>query len=204
MFFTLLSRTSGTGSEQLRYLQWMGTATLGLALPIAAGGWILAEPLQAFLLGPGYTGAALLLRLLMFNVIAVALATYWASRLVPNDRVGKYLTAVAAGAGLNVALNAVCIPLWGAPAAALTTAASQLTVAGMAFYAVRDLPQPALGRPLILSLMATGAMSVGLLTALHLHVTLLVGLGALLYGLSYWLATLCWPRAALAAGLKGS
>ena len=204
VFFTLLSRTAGTDAEQVRYLRWMGTAAVGLALPIAAGGWLLAEPLQAFLLGPRYADAALLLRLLMLNVVAAALATYWAGRLVPNDRAGSYLKAVAAGAGLNVVLNAVFIPLWGAPAAALTTAASQLMVAGMACYAVRDLPQPALGRALVLSVLSTGVMIGGLLVAdgLRLHVTLLVALGAFVYGLSYWLATMCWPRAALAVGLK--
>lgn len=206
VFFTLLARTAREDRDhETRYLSWMGTASLGLALPIAAGGWILAAPLTALLLGSGYAGADHLMRWLMLNVVTAALASYWGARLVPNDRERQYLVAVAAGAAVNVVLNLIFIPRFGAIAAVLTTVASQAAVAATAFYLARDLPRPDLGRAVTLSVVATAVMTLGLvvLTSLaRLHVVALVALGALVYGVVYTVAYAWWSRAAAAVAVQ--
>ena len=60
VFFPLLSQTTGQDREQdreneQRYLGWLWQASIGLALPIATGGFILAEPLTRFVLGSQYS-----------------------------------------------------------------------------------------------------------------------------------------------------
>src|SRR4029077_9716799 len=117
-----------------RYLGWLGQANLGLALPIATGGFILAEPLTRFLLGAQYTGTATLFRWLMLTIVAGPLASYFGSQLIPIAREKKYLVSVAAGAVVNVGLNLFLIPSYGAIAAAFTTAISQTAVAFMNYY----------------------------------------------------------------------
>jgi O-antigen/teichoic acid export membrane protein len=198
IFFPLLSQTAGRDHEsEQRYLGWLGQASIGLAIPIATGGFILAEPLTRFVLGSQYIGSATLFRWLMLTVLAGPLASYYGSQLIPIARERKYLYAVIAGAAVNVVLNLFLIPRYGAIAAAFTTAISQAVVAFMNYYFVRDLPRPSLLRALGLSVTASGVMATGLLLGrdvFPLHVLVQIGLGALLYAAVYWSGRLLWNR----------
>jgi O-antigen/teichoic acid export membrane protein len=198
VFFPLLSESSGQNPEsEQRYLRWLGQASIGLALPIAAGGFILAEPLTRFALGTQYAGAGLLFRWLTLTIVAGPLASYFGAQLIPARREKKYLLAVAAGAAVNVVLNLLLIPRFGAIAAAFTTAISQGVVAAMNYRFVRDLPRPSLIKGLGLSVAATSLMVVVLHTlrsAFPLHVVVLVVLGAVFYGSSYLGSRLVWNR----------
>jgi O-antigen/teichoic acid export membrane protein len=198
VFFPLLSQTTGRDHEnEQRYLGWLGQASVGLALPIATGGFILAEPLTRFVLGAQYTGTATLFRWLMLTVLAGPLASYFGSQLIPIAREKKYLAAVVAGALVNVVLNLFLIPRYGAIAAAFTTAISQAVVAFMSYYFVRDLPRPSLLGALGLSVTASGIMAAGLLAArsfFPLHVVVQVVLGAALYAAVYWAGRTLWNR----------
>jgi O-antigen/teichoic acid export membrane protein len=198
VFFPLLSEAAGQDREtEQRYLGWLGQASVALALPIATGGFILAEPLTRFVLGVQYTGTANLFRWLMLTVIAGPLASYFGAQLIPSAREKKYLYAVVAGAVVNVALNLFLIPRYGAIAAAFTTAISQAAVAYMNYYFVRDLPRPSLLKALGLSVTASVVMAAGLLFArsvFTLHVVILVVLGALAYAAVYWGGRTLWKR----------
>jgi O-antigen/teichoic acid export membrane protein len=198
VFFPLLSEASGQDrANEQRYLRWLGQASVGLALPIATGGFILAEPLTRFVLGSQYAGAGTLFRWLMLTIVAGPLASYFGSQLIPIAREKKYLVAVLSGAVVNVVLNIFLIPRYGAIAAAITTAISQLAVACMNFYFARDLPRPSLLGAVGLSATASALMAAGLLVVQSsgvLHVVLLVVLGAVLYGLVYWGSRALWSR----------
>jgi O-antigen/teichoic acid export membrane protein len=196
VFFPLLSQTTGQDREsEQRYLGWLWQASIGLALPIAVGGFILAEPLTSFVLGSQYTGTATLFRWLMLTVVAGPMASYFGSQLIPIARERKYLATVVAGAAVNVVLNFLLIPRYGAIAAAFTTAISQTVVAFMNYYFSRDLPRPSLLGALGLSVTASGIMAAALLavrSVFSLHVVVLVILGALVYGSVYWAGRMLW------------
>jgi len=198
VFFPLLSQTTGQDREnEQRYLGWLWQATIGLALPIATGGFILAEPLTRLVLGSQYTGAATLFRWLMLTVVAGPMASYFGSQLIPIARERKYLAAVVAGAAVNVVLNFLLIPRYGAIAAAFTTAISQTVVAFMNYYFVRDLRRPSLLGALGLSVTASAIMAAGLLgvgSVFPLHVVVQVILGALIYAAVYWAGRMLWSR----------
>jgi O-antigen/teichoic acid export membrane protein len=198
VFFPLLSEATGQDREsEQRYLGWLGQASVGLALPIATGGFVLAEPLTRFVLGVQYTGTANLFRWLMLTVIAGPLASYFGAQLIPSTREKKYLYAVITGAVVNVVLNVFLIPRYGAIAAAFTTAISQAAVASMNYYFVRDMPRPSLLKALGLSVTASVVMAAGLLFArsvFTLHVVVLVVLGALVYAAVYWGGRVLWNR----------
>jgi O-antigen/teichoic acid export membrane protein len=190
VFMPLLSGTAGGGrnpedrNAEKKYLRWLGNATVGLALPIAVGGFILAVPLTQFVFGSQYSGSGILFRWLMLTIITGPAASYCGSQLIPNGREKKYLVAVLAGAGANVALNLVFIPKYGAIAAAFTTAFSQGVVALMNYHFVKDLTRPRLLAALAMSVPATCVMAVSLVTTRALfpvHVLVLVTLGALAY-----------------------
>src|SRR5580700_7803078 len=198
VFFPLLSQTTGKDHEnEQRYLGWLGQASVGLALPIATGGFILAEPLTRFVLGAQYAGTATLFRWLTLTIVAGSLASYFGAQLIPSAREKKYLYAVIAGAVVNVVLNLFLIPRYGAIAAAFTTAVSQAAVAYMNYYFVRDLPRPSLLKALGLSVTASVVMAAGLLFArslFTLHVLVLVVFGALVYAAVYWGGRTLWNR----------
>jgi O-antigen/teichoic acid export membrane protein len=198
VFFPLLSETVGQDHEnEQRYLGWLWQASMGLALPIATGGFILAEPLTRLALGSQYTGAGTLFRWLMLTIVSGPLASYFGSQLIPIAREKKYLASVLAGAVVNVILNLFLIPRYGPIAAAFTTAISQAVVALMNYYFVRDLRRPSLLRGLALSVTASGIMATGLLLArslLPLHVVVQVVLGGLVYATAYWAGRTLWNR----------
>jgi O-antigen/teichoic acid export membrane protein len=197
VFFPLLSSTVRGDAAEQRYMRWLGRATVGLALPIAVGGFILAEPLTRFVLGSQYQGAGLLFRWLMLTIVAGPLASYFGAQLIPQGRERKYLWSVIAGALANVVLNLFLIPRYGAIAAVFTTAISQTTVAVLNAYFSRDLARPSLVRGLGLSAIASGLMAAVVLLLQYrsaLHVLALVGIGALLYAVAYWSGLTLWKR----------
>jgi O-antigen/teichoic acid export membrane protein len=198
VFLPLLSETAGQGSDaEKRYLRWFGSATVGMALPIAVGGFILAAPLTQFIFGSQYSGSAVLFRWLMLTVLTGSAASYCGAQLMPNGREKKYLFAVLAGASANVVLNLIFIPKYGAIAAAFTTAFSQGVVALMNYRFVKDLTRPPLLAAVAMSLPATCVMAASVVAVWILfpvHVLALVTLGALAYLGVYALTLSLWNR----------
>ena len=198
VFLPLLSETTGSKHDtQKKYLRWLGNATIGLALPIAAGGFILASPLTQLIFGSQYSGAEVLFRWLMLTIITGSAASYCGAQLIPNGREKKYLLAVLAGAAANVVLNLLFIPKYGALAAAFTTALSQGLVAIMNYLFGRDLHRPPLLAAVAMSLPATCVMALGLVfmqLRFPVHVLVLVTFGAVTYLGVYTLTLLVWNR----------
>jgi O-antigen/teichoic acid export membrane protein len=185
VFGPLLSESAGQDPDsEARYLHWLGHAMVGLALPIAIGGFILAGPMTAWVLGRQYPSSGVLFRWLMLTVVTGSLASYFGAQLIPNGRERRYVVAVAWGATSNIVLNLFLIPRYGAIAAALTTAFSQSIVAALNYYFARDLPRSSLLAPLVLSLPASCLMAIGLIaiqTVWAPHVIVLITCGAVFY-----------------------
>jgi O-antigen/teichoic acid export membrane protein len=202
VFLPLLSGTAGQDlAAEKKYLRWFGNATVGLALPIAVGGFILAVPLTQFVFGNQYSGSGVLFRWLTLTLIAGPAASYFGARLVPNGREKKYFISVFAGALTNVVLNLFFIPRYGAIAAAFTTALSQGVVALMSYHFSRDLPRTPLAAAFAISVPATCVMTACLVTmqmVFSVHVLLLVAVGALAYFGCYALGVSLWSRINLA------
>src|SRR5580693_8124692 len=82
IFLPLLSETAGQHGDaesrnaEQRYLRWLGNATIGLALPIAVGGFILAIPITQFVFGRQYSGSGILFRWLMLTIVAGTAASF--------------------------------------------------------------------------------------------------------------------------------
>jgi len=207
VFVPLLSETAGSrGDTQNKYLRWLGNATIGLALPIAVGGFILAAPLTQFVFGSQYSGSGTLFRWLTLTIVTATAASYCGAQLIPNGREKKYFVAVLAGAFSNVVLNLLFIPKYGALAAAFTTAISQGVVALMNYYFVRDLIKPPLLTAVAISIPATCVMAVSLVLLqvfFSVHVFVLVALGALAYVGAYSLSLVFLNRISLPSARIG-
>jgi O-antigen/teichoic acid export membrane protein len=199
------TRNGEIGNEK-KYLRWLGNATIGLALPIAVGGFILAAPLTQFVFGSQYSGSGTLFRWLTLTIVTATAASYCGAQLIPNGREKKYFVAVLAGASTNVVLNLVLIPKYGTLAAAFTTAISQGVVALMNCYFVRDLTNPPLLTAVAMSVPATGVMAVSLVVMpvfFRVHVLVLITLGALAYAGAYALSLVFLNRISAPSAQNG-
>jgi O-antigen/teichoic acid export membrane protein len=99
-----------------------------LALPISAGGALLARPFLQVVYGADYEPATTALRLLFLMSGVMFFSSYFGSELLAGQRQRTYLVGVGAGAVLNVALNLLLIPKFSLNGAAAATLASESVV----------------------------------------------------------------------------
>jgi O-antigen/teichoic acid export membrane protein len=183
VFFPLIARASAKDSntdspESELYLKFLFMA----ALPLIAGGILLAEPLTTFIIGKEYVGSGVLFSLLLPNVLFGGLAIYYAGmRLIALNRNREYVVAVTIGALVNVGANLIAIPLWGSVGAAITTCLSQAAVAGVAAWYGRQHRGPRLVTSAKVPVVASVCMTIVLAMVIRfpgLHVLMLVMIGA--------------------------
>lgn len=123
----LASRQQWDDLRRLMHRMFAGTAVVGLA----AWGFValLAVPIVRIVYTRTYDGSADVLRVLYLSVPGLYVATvgmFLASSTLHEKRA---VLVMALGVALNVALNTVAIPRWGALGAAWVTVASQTFVA---------------------------------------------------------------------------
>lgn len=108
-------------------------------LPLLAGYAVLAGNLSRWFLGEGYAGVPLLLRIMSFRFIFSGMGEVFGNQLFIAIGKEKYSTiATFAAAGVNVILNLILIPGYGAAGAAIATAVCEAVVSGILFvFALR-------------------------------------------------------------------
>lgn len=102
----------------------MAQAMFG-ALPVTAGGLLVAPGLVALLFGAGYAPSAAPLQVLLLLVPIALVRNVWQAVLVAYDRQDLMLRTVIWAAGVNVLLNVVLIPPFGLIGAAGATVATE-------------------------------------------------------------------------------
>ena len=185
-----------------RLLRQYGRLTAGLALPIAIGGALIAEPLLVVLYGHEFAEAATALRLLLLTAGVMLFSSYFGSQLLAGNRQGQYLIGAGLGAAMNLGLNAVLIPTLGMEGAAAATLASESLVCAYMWMRRRqkvpifDLLGPAT--------LAAAIMAVALIVGDQIApVYFVVAAGAAIYlGAYYFLAGAPFRRE-LAAVVRG-
>ncbi len=125
--FPVISRHYKQASERLPGLINASLRlTILLAIPMAAGGTVLAGPILISLYGPEYHAATIAFQLLIWAVAIELIGLNWGYALMACDRATAYMKAMGLGAALSVALNLALIPklgLMGAGLARLTSSA---------------------------------------------------------------------------------
>lgn len=165
VFMPQLSKAASQGDadREQKLTQWFVTGSVLLAVPVVTTGLLLAEPISALFLTASFRDAVPLIRLLMPVVLLAPIAGFCCSRLIPHGRERKYLVCVGAGAGVNVVLNLLFIPRYGAHAAAIATAFAELAVALCGCYFSRDLVRPRIKSLLIVTAVGAGLMAMTIL-----------------------------------------
>ncbi len=178
-----LSRQSATDPAGLpRVYERVLLYLMLAALPIAVGGFILAQPLVGLLFGAEYGPAGPLLAVLVWVVPLMFLTEFLGYVVVIAGREALVARAIVVSSSVNIVANLLLIPRYGADAAALITVVTEAVLAAQYVWLMRDL----LGRmrwgALLRSAGAVAAMAALVYLARGLPVLVTVALGALLYG----------------------
>lgn len=102
---------------------------LVFALPIAIGGFFLADQLVALIGGPAFVDSALPLRILIFSLTAIFFGNYFNAVLIAGNLQRKLLLGLLFIALGNVAVNMVLIPRYSYVGAAATSLGTEVLVA---------------------------------------------------------------------------
>jgi O-antigen/teichoic acid export membrane protein len=158
-----------------------------IVLPIAVGGFLLSERIIQFVYGKEFLGAAIVLRILLFEMLLVFLTFLNTHSLNSMKLEKKALYAIASATVLNILLNLVFIPLYGAVGGAITSVVSEAFLLGVQLFillkviGVVNFPK-LIAKPLAASVL----MTVFVYLFFGLNLFLLVFLGAVVFfGLMY-------------------
>jgi O-antigen/teichoic acid export membrane protein len=145
---TDLGRLRRVGSETLRFL-------LAMTLPMIVGGTMLAGPILEFTVGKEFREAGTTLAVLLWTAIPYTFVRYYAYVIVSANRERIDLLLNVVLSGVNVGLNVLLIPRFGALGSAFATLLSICLFAlGQHLYLIRYRPGhisplPKMGRPLL-------------------------------------------------------
>ncbi len=200
--FPLLSAYVRDDDQRLRRtIQRSWDVFVIVALPVAAGGAVLAAGLVELVAGSDFDAAVTPLRILMAAGVLALVNGLFGYTLIAAERQLNALWLNLGALAFNVGLNLALVPAYGIEAAALVTVASEVLIFSGSFLLMRRylhfFPRPG---PLLPALAAAAAMAAVLWALEGASLALLVPLGALLYaGL---LASISPATRQLARGLR--
>jgi O-antigen/teichoic acid export membrane protein len=137
--FPTVSRLSGLQPDAARSLAQQAARVLFLfSLPCAVGGGLLADRIVQMVFGVQFAPAGILLRLLLL-VLPVRFLVGLADNLcIVYDRAWQAAAIAACDAALNVILNLLLIPRYGAQAAAVVGIVGESLSLGLLLWVLRD------------------------------------------------------------------
>ncbi len=189
--YPVISNFYKTSLDSLKRVQsYSAKLVVTIALPLAVGGTILARPIMNSVFGTMYDDGIIALQILFWYFALECTCSVFSRGLLACNREKKRLTISVIMAITNVAINLILIPPLGLPAAAI--AALLTSILGF-FLLIKEfnkiVPIPIhnyLVRP-FLACIGMGLFVYWGLVISHLHVSVLIGGGALIYGLFFYL-----------------
>lgn len=170
-------------------LKFGGDVLAFITIPASTGLFMMAPQLMELLFGTKFLGAVLTVRIFSVLIMVKGFGDLYGYQLVistghEKDRLWASVWATL----INVALNAVLIPLWAHNGAAVASVVSEITVSGYQIGKMwKYLPVNELKRPVRQGLVSSFIMAAVLAVFLKLHVVLWmqcvlgVGFGGIIY-----------------------
>jgi len=156
---------------------------LVISLPLAAGGWALADGLTHLLYGAQYAGTAWVLQIVIWVVPLMFISEFLGYVVLIGRREQNVARAVVISSLANVAGNLILIPLYGIAAAARMTVVTEAVLVGQYVWLLRgELRAMRVGGTLLrVAAAATMMTAVTLLLRAWVPVLLNVAISALVY-----------------------
>jgi O-antigen/teichoic acid export membrane protein len=183
--FPTLTRQMQTSPEILP--QIMATALrflLVVSLPIAIGGWALANEVIALFYGAGFGPSGPVLGILVLVVPLMFVSEFLGYVVVVRGAENRVARSVLISTGVNVVCNLLLVPWLGLTAAAIMTVVTEaILVAQYAIYLRPVLSQVPWGRVFVRPLLAALTMGCTSFVLRDLQVIVTMGISATVYGL---------------------
>jgi O-antigen/teichoic acid export membrane protein len=182
--YPLVSRAAVDDREEVRRI---GTATLRVlwmaTIPIVVGGTILAGPLLAFIVGEEFRAAGMVLAVLLWTAIPYTLVRYYSYVIVAANRERIDLALNVGLAAVNIALNLVLVPSYGAMGAAVSTLISMCLFAAVQYLYVSRRLASCLSplQQMLKPAAAAGLMALFVWVRREDHVVVLIAAAAIVY-----------------------
>jgi len=195
----VITRLLADNRAKLRLLlQYSFDFLVMLALPMIAGGFVLAFPFIAIVASPdfltdmssGFYGSDIALRILLFAMGLAFLGNLFNYTLLAGNQQMKVLYISAAAAVFNIIANILVIPEWGFRGAAMTSVVSEIIVVVAGCYLVSQM----IGGGFQLKTAGKAFLASGIMAAViwwlqpisygwmeNMNVLILVPLGAIIY-----------------------
>lgn len=132
-----LARLRSDGPRFSRALTRALSSMFALALPVAVGGALVAEPLVLLVSGSAFADAISPLRILCLGLLPSFLNNLLGGALLLSNRAGRLLALSCGGLLVNVLLNYALIPRYGVDGAAAATLISETSTCAVALLMVR-------------------------------------------------------------------
>jgi O-antigen/teichoic acid export membrane protein len=181
-FFPVVSRFMK--DQPARLPELVGTAArvvLALSLPFCAGAFVLARPILAAVFGTQYSGALVVLRILVWFLPASMMNSLSGYTLLAAAQEKRFLRNTAIGVGAAVAFNLAAVPLLGAPGAAIAIVAGEVVLLILMGGGLLRAIRPRLGLRTLAPLVAAAAMVVVVYLLRGMNLVGCIGFGALTY-----------------------
>lgn len=174
LFVHSLARLERLIAQSIRLLAF-------LALPVMAGGILLARKIIDFLYGPRYEESALCLQIMFVAVAVIYIILPIGSLLLYSGREKLYMVAVTTGAVVNVGVNLFLVPWVGIKGAAAATLICESVVGAMLYRGANQVIRVRVLTNLWRPLLSCFPMTLVLASSRNLALGWQVLLGALVY-----------------------
>lgn len=186
--FPLISRLYKESIERFReVLNDFSKLMVSIALPLGAGGVVLASPIIEFLYGEEYLPGVAAFQILIWSTVIVFSTVAFGNSLLACDKQKIYVRGVGIGAAVNLLFNILLIPRWSLHGAAIATVLAELTVFIYMYIHLRRVARVSIFPYLPRVIIATAAMSGLLLMFKDWSLIITLPLGVLGYGLALWI-----------------
>ena len=154
---------------------------LSFSVPITVGGILLSSHIIKFIFGDQYLEAIVPFQILLIAVLIIFTSVVFSYGMISLGKQKQLAVYSTLAATLNVGLNFLLIPKYGAVGAAITTVISEATVFTGVYYALRkEMLAPPLGlflRPVL----AAGCMAAPIILKISGDLIILLLLSILIY-----------------------
>jgi O-antigen/teichoic acid export membrane protein len=184
--FPVMSRFFEEAEELLiKAYQKSFKVMIGVGIPVAVGGFLLAEKIILFLFGPQYQHSVPILKIFCFLIIFSYLNGLAGYFLTSTNRQRLTAKIIAVTTGINVSLNFILIPRYSYIGAAFATVASEVLFLVLFLATLprefRYLPLKEIAK----SLVSSAIMSIPIILMINYGFSLpvIIGIGAITYSL---------------------
>ncbi len=139
--FPIFSRLVHTGeTSKIKELMEVSLKSIMMvAFPLAIGGMLLAKPITELIFGSAYEQAWPTLSLLMLTIILVFPGVLISNAIFAYDKQKSFIFSTGIGAGVNVILDLILIPIYGIIGSVVATLSAQLLVNGINLRTLKNI-----------------------------------------------------------------